>query len=308
MASSSWSTWSVVSLLLFSFLQIFACLSLFMLTAARGPLNFCPPWADLRSCEPANRHRAFHQALSWFCCILSLRKLGHRDFLAAAVFLFCSFLTWESRPEQQKCVGLRFVSFFSAACRLRPPVERIGRNWFCFASCFWSFTVRICSRGEPARLNALARLNAPRRLLSCSKPSWPCSRSSLRWRSCAQPNRSHRSQLVLQFWSFVTGVLVVSISRSLCGLLQVVIRYWSWVTGPKDSRFPTPNYTLTMNSRTRTPIVWWNGCKDINCFSSRFLSSISHVFLLALIHVSVVVLNPVSRAYSLSIAMRYWSS
>jgi hypothetical protein len=46
----------------------------------------------------------------------------------------------------------------------------------------------------------------------------------------------------------------------------------------------------------------------MNCAAIRLLSSILHVVLLALFHVSAMISNPVPRADSLSIARRSWPS
>jgi hypothetical protein len=55
-----------------------------------------------------------------------------------------------------------------------------------------------------------------------------------------------------------------------------------------------------------------NGAFDEFCLEhgidQRFLSLVSHVFLLASIHVSAAVPNPISRVDSFSIAMRSWLS
>jgi hypothetical protein len=85
-------------------------------------------------------------------------------------------------------------------------------------------------------------------------------------------------------------------------------RYSSWVTRPKDLRFCGSNRSPAVISRTRPPGVWWNAWEDIKCSLIRFLSSISHVVLLALFRVSAVIPNPVPRADSLSIARRSWPS
>jgi hypothetical protein len=85
-------------------------------------------------------------------------------------------------------------------------------------------------------------------------------------------------------------------------------RYSSWVTGSKDSRFHGSNCTPAATSWTRSPVVWWNTCEDINCSLIRFLLSISHVVLLAPFRVSVVLPNPVPRADSSAIAVRSWPS
>jgi hypothetical protein len=85
-------------------------------------------------------------------------------------------------------------------------------------------------------------------------------------------------------------------------------RHSSWVTGSKDSRFPSPNCTPAVISRTRTLVVRWNTCEDINCSSTRFLSSISHVVLLTSICVYTAVSNPVPRTDSFSIVVWSWLS
>jgi hypothetical protein len=89
------------------------------------------------------------------------------------------------------------------------------------------------------------------------------------------------------------------------GLLQGRKQCHSWATGSKSSRFYSLNCSLTVTSRTRPSGIRWNACEDISCSSARFLSSISHVVLLALFCVSAAVSNPVLKADSFAIAV--WS-
>jgi hypothetical protein len=84
-------------------------------------------------------------------------------------------------------------------------------------------------------------------------------------------------------------------------------RYSSWVTGSKHSKIRGLNCSSAVISRTRPPVVRWNAYDDIYCSLIWFLSSISHVFLLAPIRVSAAVPNPVLNVNRCSIAMWSWS-
>jgi hypothetical protein len=81
-------------------------------------------------------------------------------------------------------------------------------------------------------------------------------------------------------------------------------RYSYWVTGLKDSRFRGSNFSSAVVFWTRPPSVRWNTCEDINYSSIRFLSSISLVVMLALLHVFAAVSNPVPKTDTFAIAVR----
>jgi hypothetical protein len=85
-------------------------------------------------------------------------------------------------------------------------------------------------------------------------------------------------------------------------------RCLSWycflVTGSKESMIRGLNCSPALVFRTRPPGVRLNDCEGMNCFSSRFLSSILHVILLAPFRVFAVVSSPVLKADSLCIARR----
>jgi hypothetical protein len=92
-----------------------------------------------------------------------------------------------------------------------------------------------------------------------------------------------------------------------CRLLIRMHRYCSWAIGSKTSRFPSSNQSETVVFWTRMQVVRWNVCDDMNLVLARFLSPVSHVFLLALIRGSAVVTNSVPRVNSCSIAIWSWS-
>jgi hypothetical protein len=96
--------------------------------------------------------------------------------------------------------------------------------------------------------------------------------------------------------------LILSISESFCRWRPV--GFLSYRT--KSSRICGLNRSPVVVFRTRPAGVRWNAWEEINCFWVEFLSSISHVFLLALFRVFVAVPSPVSNADSLSIARRSW--
>jgi hypothetical protein len=101
----------------------------------------------------------------------------------------------------------------------------------------------------------------------------------------------------------------VKISFVLCvDCCRNSFRSYLWATGSKSLMFSSSNCSQTVVSWTRPQGIRWNNYEDMNWFSIWFLSSVSHVFLPALICVSDVVSNSVSRVNSYSIAMWSWSS
>jgi hypothetical protein len=98
-----------------------------------------------------------------------------------------------------------------------------------------------------------------------------------------------------------------SVSIGAC-CWMICSRSCSWVTQPKSLRFSSPDCAQLVSFWTRLQDVRWNICEDINYFSIQFSSLILDVVLLALFRVSVVVPSPISRADSLFIVMRSWSS
>jgi hypothetical protein len=108
---------------------------------------------------------------------------------------------------------------------------------------------------------------------------------------CNNPSKERLPPFLIQSSSqfrFFCRVLVWIVAGIHPGLTP---RSYSWAAGSKNSSFPNKNCTPAVIFRTRSPGVRWNNCEDINWFLTQFSLSISHMILLAPIHISAAIPN-----------------